>query len=296
MNIIGLISRQKLIFTLLIIANLFPAGVKSQDKSLLWEISGNGLKQSSYLFGTIHIIKKSDFFINDIVKEKLKSSNMLVTEINLNIPFSKQLELAKKMFLPDGKTLENYMSKEDYSLLQTYMLDSLKMKKSKVKKYMRLKPFFLSSVISSQQLGDIKSYEKEFQKLAKKYNLENAGLETIDYQMSVVESSSIEDQVKSLLKDIKSQDKNAGGLDELTKAYKEQDIDKLYSLISSESGDMENFMENFLFTRNKNWVPVIENLIKSNSAFIAVGAGHLGGENGLISLLKKDGYKITAIR
>lgn len=296
MNIIKQISRQKIVFILLIVANLFPVGAKSQEKSLLWEISGNGLKQKSYLFGTIHIIKKSDFYISDIVKEKLKGSKLLVTEISLKIPLSKQIEVAKKMFLSEEKTLENYMSKEDYAVLQSYLIDSLKMKKGKVKKYMRLKPFFLSSVISAQQLGDIKSYEKEFEKLAKKFNLENTGLETIDYQLSVVETTSIEDQVKSLIKDIKSQNKNDGGLEELTRAYKDQDIEKLYTIISTESGDMGDFMENFLFTRNRNWVPVIENIIKSQSAFIAVGAGHLGGEKGLIPLLKANGYTLTPLK
>lgn len=296
MNIIKLIYQQKLLLTILVLTNLFSSSAQGQEKSLLWEISGNGLKQKSYLFGTIHIIKKNDFFLSDIMKEKLKSSSLLVTEIAMKVPLAKQIELAKKMFLPEDKTIESYLSKEDFVLLKTYILDTLKIKKGKFKKYMRLKPFFLSSVISAQQIGDVKSYEKEFEKLAQKYNLNNIGLETIDYQLSVVETMSIEDQAKSLLSDIKTSGNNSASMDNLTKAYKEQDIEKLYTIISSESDEMKGFMENFLFTRNKNWIPLIENIVKVQSAFIAVGAGHLGGENGLINLLKKDGYILTPIK
>lgn len=296
MNIIKLIYQQKLLLTILVLTNLFSSSAQGQEKSLLWEISGNGLKQKSYLFGTIHIIKKNDFFLSDIMKEKLKSSSLLVTEIAMKVPLAKQIELAKKMFLPEDKTIESYLSKEDFVLLKTYILDTLKIKKGKFKKYMRLKPFFLSSVISAQQIGDVKSYEKEFEKLAQKYNLNNIGLETIDYQLSVVETMSIEDQAKSLLSDIKTSGNNSANMDNLTKAYKEQDIEKLYTIISSESDEMKGFMENFLFTRNKNWIPLIENIVKVQSAFIAVGAGHLGGENGLINLLKKDGYILTPIK
>ena len=58
----------------------------------------------------------------------------------------------------------------------------------------------------------------------------------------------------------------------------------------------DNGMEKLLFTRNANWVPLIEKAITQNHIFIAVGAGHLGGEKGVINLLRKAGYNVTAVK
>jgi len=53
--------------------------------------------------------------------------------------------------------------------------------------------------------------------------------------------------------------------------------------------------EKLLTGRNINWTTIIPNLIKDQGCFIAVGAGHLSGEKGLISLLRAKGYSLTAI-
>jgi uncharacterized protein YbaP (TraB family) len=77
--------------------------------------------------------------------------------------------------------------------------------------------------------------------------------------------------------------------------YLAENLDFLYSDIIKESNSFPNFVENFLNKRNRNWIPVIENQIDIENTFIAVGAGHLPGENGILALLRNKGYTLTPI-
>ena len=81
----------------------------------------------------------------------------------------------------------------------------------------------------------------------------------------------------------------------MMKIYSEQKVDKLIPMIQKQSPEFMNFADIFLYNRNKAWIPKIESEIKDKSCFIAVGAAHLFGEEGLIDLLKKNGYSLTAI-
>ena len=67
-------------------------------------------------------------------------------------------------------------------------------------------------------------------------------------------------------------------------------------MIDSEGGVIKDEQSVFLDNRNNNWVPQIETLIKNNRTFIAVGAAHLGGPNGVIRLLEARGYTLKPIQ
>ena len=263
--------------------------------SLFWEISGNGLKQSSYLFGTIHMIRKDDFFLPKVVEEKFESCQILALEIDLDMTIAEKIDLAQKTMLPDAKTIADYIDSSEYQELRNYMINDVGIKLKKTDKYMRLKPFFLSSVILTEQLDDIKSYEEEFMAMAKKNKMKSMGLESIEYQFDIVDKVSIENQLILLMegtKEIDSLDQFA----QMVNLYKNQQLNTLYELTISESAGIDNFKTDFLDTRNSNWIPIIEKSIKDASVFIAVGAGHLAGETGVISLLKAHGYTVTALK
>lgn len=270
--------------------------IAQQQNSLLWEISGNGLSHKSYIFGTIHMIKKQDFFITDIMERKLKECQSFVTEIDINIPIMQQLELAKQMYLPEGKTLRDYVTEEEYSDFSKYIIDSLHIKKSRLEKYIRLKPFYISSILAKQLAGKVKAYEQELYKIAKKNGIASDGLETIDFQLSLVDATPIEEQAKTLVNEIKNYKETEQLFNDMIAAYKQQDLSKLYDFVVKSADSNSEFNENFIFKRNQNWISHIEEKIKSKSCFIAVGAAHLPGENGVLKLLELRGYTITAVK
>ena len=79
--------------------------------------------------------------------------------------------------------------------------------------------------------------------------------------------------------------------------YKTKDIEKM--LVVMDESDNKVSADNkdvLLVNRNRNWIPVIEKVIKSTPTFFGVGAAHLAGDDGVIKLLRKQGYKVEAVK
>ncbi len=83
-------------------------------------------------------------------------------------------------------------------------------------------------------------------------------------------------------------------MSQLVAVYKQRNTDSLYAFMKS-TGASEDFETELLDKRNKKWIPVIEGAITEKPTFFAVGAAHLGGPDGVLSLLRKQGYKLTPI-
>jgi uncharacterized protein YbaP (TraB family) len=262
----------------------------SSNAQLLYRISGNGLKQDSYLFGTIHTMPKEDFEMPKKVLDAIKTCATIALEIEIDMSMSEKIELAKMTLLPNGQTLKDYMSDSSYTKLKKYCMDTLTWKESKFEQYSHMKPFFFSSVVLQEKIGKQKSFEMEFDKLAKKYKKPLIGLETVMYQMETIDRVSIKDQLQFM-----DDFSNMSEFDVMFNLYENEDINGLYKMIAEETDMLPEFNHWFLDVRNANWIPVIEKQISKEATFIAVGAGHLGGTNGVIELLKKQGYSVTGI-
>jgi uncharacterized protein YbaP (TraB family) len=77
--------------------------------------------------------------------------------------------------------------------------------------------------------------------------------------------------------------------------YLSQDLDSLYQLMA-DSPEMMGSLDLLLNRRNRNWIPIMEAAMKKSSTFFAVGAGHLGGSQGVLELMRKQGYQVKALR
>jgi uncharacterized protein YbaP (TraB family) len=277
-------------FYLSILVLFLLGGSRAQ---LLWEISGNGLQTKSYLYGTIHVMPKEKFLISPKIQNAFQNTTVLALEVKLKMSLIKQIKIAKKSFLPKGKTLKNYLSENDFLRLKTYCIDSIKLTESKFNKYIHLKPFFFSSLITQEQMGEISSYEIELDKMAKSQRKRRMGLESIEYQLEIINKMSIEDQVKMMMDEI---DVNPSTqFNGLLNLYLNEDLNGLYEAVTAESNEIPDFNQNFLVKRNTNWIPIIEKQISKKATFIAVGAAHLPGENGVIQLLKSKGYQVVPV-
>jgi len=282
-------AKRKLIVPLFVALTLKSMILFSQNaggNGLLWEISGNGLKEKSYIFGTMHLIPEKEFFIPKTLQEKLLTTKILATEIEMDIPLMKQVSLAKKMILPEEKSIKDYMNAEDYKKLETYCKDSVKLSDKKISQYFRLKPYFALSMLVKDMIGDFKTYDKEIEKLASGKKIKNVGLETIDDQLSIFDSIPIEKQLKELNGDLNLMKDYR----ELLALYKTGNVDEMAAQATKELDG-----EKLLFSRNRKWVPVLDKMLKENATFIAVGAAHLGGETGMINQLRMLGYQVVSI-
>lgn len=270
----------------------------ADENSLLWEITGKDLTTPSWLYGTIHLIGKDDFFLTDSTKSFIERSEMVTFEINMEdmTDLSAQLGLLMQAFMEGGKTLKDLLSEEDYKLVQDHFQEiglPLFM-------FERIKPMFLTVMASgdmsptAMSSGDMLSYEMEIMELAQKTKKKMGGLESMEFQMSVFDSIPYDAQAQMLVESIKSTEAGDEEFAKMVELYKNQDIQGMVKMMGNDEGISE-YEDLLLNTRNKNWIPVMGEMMQAQPTFFAVGAGHLGGENGVVALLRKEGYTVKPV-
>ena len=336
-------------FLLLIFFTLSAFG-KAPKEGLLWKISGNGLTQPSYLFGTWHgdTELRNQSFLDSVpgFHASFRSVKQFMCERTLdeasNSLNSSQDKLRAAMLLPKDTTYSDLLDKSQISILDTFLTKKLKVTSDK----MNLRPNALSYILtqmisedtvrsrirqkvmileSSTRLPDSVVIARRKQlyseqdimdyallKKAEAKGMEVVGLdELIEYQpiMLFTTDATLKQQADSLVRFI-----NRSGFDHLVDSmnlltsalrdvYREQNIHKLkdekqklmdgiVKMDTWTKNKMDEMTQSLVSDRNRDWMKHILTYIKNKSTFIAVGALHLPGEDGLIQLLRDAGYTV----
>jgi len=264
------------------------------QNALIWKVSGNGIENPSYLFGTIHAICPDDFFLPEKLDEIIKSTDNLYLEIDMtDAEFMQKMQIG--MMNPQMKNIQADLSEAHQKLIDEALI-----------KYMggglaqmgALKPWALASMLAIKSGLDCptsSSYEAELIKLAKANGKSVNGLETIEDQLALFNNIPYDQQLEWLVETVTEMEENKALLAQLIATYKKQDVKVLYKLML-EQEEMEEFAEVLLDQRNENWIPVMTKAMGESTNVFAFGAGHLGGEKGVLNLLKKAGYKVEAVK
>jgi uncharacterized protein YbaP (TraB family) len=279
-------------FTFVItICSVFIMQAQELEKSLLWEISGNGLTESSYLYGTIHMT--CDATLNEDVQKALDDTKLLVLEIDMDDP-SMQMSMMKGLYMKDQQTIKNLVNDEDYILLSKFVKEQTGMPLDAMATF---KPFFITAMFYPKLLGcPVKSYEEALMTVAHAQNEEVLGLETIEEQLNVFDEIPYEDQIIDLLRSAKDNlayDKES--FQKLMDYYNNEDIEGMITMMEEDKNlSTTKHKDKMLDNRNKNWISKIGDHAKNQPTFFGVGAAHLAGDNGVIKLLRKAGYTVKA--
>jgi uncharacterized protein YbaP (TraB family) len=286
------LMKKTVAFLVILAAGISQLFAQAPKSSLLWEISGKGLKAPSYIFGTFHMICKSDFTISEALKNKIKSTQQFYGELDMGDLAGMQMQMAMKMIMKD-KTIESMMSPEEYRQMSDAFLKETNMPFSM---FNRFKPFMGQSVLAMSMIAceDKIQPETEFAKIATDNKIAVRGLETLDDELNAIDKIPLDSQVNDLKNMLLHFDSAKLEMQQMVTLYKKRNIDSLYAFITKSMNGSSTEKE-LLITRNKNWFPVIVKAMNERPSFFAVGAGHLGGQTGVLNLLRKQGYKITAV-
>ena len=278
---------------LLILIVLAFSFKKKPKQNLLWEISSPLTKEKSYLFGTIHLIEKEFFQFPDFLKDKINQSTNIIFET----PYPNSTNIRSLMLIPNNENIFSYLNENEKNKILIWSAENLKMDENEfLENYGNFKPFVLFQTITQLPFLDKSvSYEQEIYKIVKNSSKKIEGLETVEEQIELLDKIPLEIQKRQLFFAIDSTIMNQKILREMQLAYKQQDLQKIEHWIDIESKRSDFSIDDFIFKRNKKWLTKIVSKINTNSTFIAVGAGHLSGEEGLINLLKKEGFKLKSI-
>ena len=263
------------------------------ENSLLWEISGRGLAKPSYLFGTIHLICPTDFSLSDSLKSTMSRTQQVALEMDMDDP-GMMAGMMKTMNMAAGNELKKLVTEQEYQRLDRFFKDSVHVG---LAMFERAKPFVLMGPLFNTVLDcQPQSYEMALVELAGKQKSEVIGIETLEEQMAIFDTIPYKDQAKMLLNLIDSLPSARKEFRSLIALYKAQNINELYGMTLKSEFGMEGNEEVMLFARNQKWIPRIRRIASAKPTFFAVGAAHLGGEKGVIALLRKEGFTVSAVK
>ncbi len=272
-----------ILFTLTVNAQ---TNIPTLEPSLLWEVSGKGITRPSYLYGTIHMICADDFFLADKTKKAFEAADQLLLEVN----FSDSNEIKHAQNSAVTKTLLSHqLSKDELAKLDSIVKRSIGMSIAQLDNYSLST---VMSIVTMKSFGcaSIKSYENEFIEKAKKAKQPISGLETVKFQFEMLDAAYSTSEMIRMLEEV-----NTAETAKLMAAYKRENIDDLFNVMTDTKIMSENTKSEILDKRNINWVNQMPGLMKDKSIFVAVGAAHLAGEYGVINLLRKSGYVVKPI-
>jgi len=274
------------------------AQTNKDNNTLLWKISGNGLEKPSYLFGTIHMLCKDDAVLSSNMQKVISNCDEVYFEVDMD-NLMEMLGAMNKMKMLGDTTLKDLLSAADYKKVKDYFESKGSMLPfSMLETY---KPMLAASTLEqgSMPCENTAMMEQVIMDKAREFNKRIRGLETMSYQAGVLDSIPYKlqaEQLVSYIDNVKNgDDKDDKEMREMFDAYKKQDLQRLEKMMVETDAGMAAFTDIMLYHRNQNWVKKLKDLLPVKSLLIAVGAGHLPGEKGIINLLRKEGYTVTPV-
>lgn len=256
--------------------------------ALLWKLSKDGY-HPSYIFGTMHVKSQQAFTrINDI-EACLDQSQVFAAEYNLDqVQFVQQ---PSDLLIPDGKSLRDEVGDKKFLKMQgiiekTYDVD--------ISQYEYYLPLLLVNVIAEAILSKEHKLPLDMflWKMAKEKGLQLEGVESYESQQIIMRKIKLKDQAKMVSEIARNPSKYRKSILQMANLYEEENILLLYKKGKRSLGRYRNIL---LKRRNKIMAARTEELSQTQSAFIAVGAGHLAGNYGVLRLLKEKGWKLEAL-
>ena len=294
------------IFLALLCLNSCANAKPKQETGLLWKISGNKLEKPSYLFGTHHLVPLS--FLDSIhgLNEAFMATEQTVGELDMNNMGEMQMQLMVASLMPEGYSYDSLLSADDRQILEATLTEYVG---AGLNQLGQMKPAMLNTLLSVMLYKKLYpsdegglSMDEHFQKEARDRYRQTLGLESVQDQIDVLfGSQTIERQAESLMCTIKNMDYGKQQMDKLMVAYHAQDLTAMAKLYEEEDPynpcpSTQEEKDELNKGRNEKWMTELPAMMSEKSSFIAVGCLHLVGEDGLINLLRKKGYKVEAVK
>ena len=276
----------------------FAQHEKGNDNTLLWKISGNGLTKPSWIFGTIHMICSDDAKLSENMRKAIGSCDEVYFEVDMD-NLVEMLGALNQMKMRGDTTLKDLLNENDYEKVKTYFESRNSMLPFSMLE--TFKPILAVSTLQENSMTCTSTavMEEVIMREARVKEKKIRGLESMSYQASLLDSIPYKMQAEQLLQYIEKAEKGGDDedkeLNEMMKAYKQQDLKKLEELMVAADPGLSGFTELLLYNRNYNWTDKLKNLLPGRSLLIAVGAGHLPGTKGMINLLRLAGYTLTPV-
>jgi hypothetical protein len=270
------------------------SGAFAATPSFLWKVTND--RGTLYLAGSVHILSKDYYPLSPALEGAFANSSLLVEEVDFAdvlAPESQLLMLTRGM-LPGGQSLDSVVSAETFAVVSR-RLTELGMPIEPLK---RFKPWALALTLLGlewQQTGFDPSLglDRHFYDRAVAEGKRVEALETIEFQISRFDGLTEEEQDRLLASTVRDLDTQKQSVVTLANAWRTGDAQTVERIVLDNLTREPRLYERLLVERNRNWLPRIEALVAGpGTAFVVVGAAHLIGPDGLLAMLRSQGYTI----
>lgn len=273
----------------------------TSNAQLVWKIGGNGIQKPSYILGTHH---GCPFNYCDSIPGLMKAFDKvdnIIGEINM-IEFSemspeRMQKMQAMMMMPADTSLLSLFNEEETAKVNVWLKNEMgaSLEMLSVMKPMTIMVTVQNKILKEMmpEIATMTTIDKYMQTLGQRKGKTIGELETADYQMELLYGNSLEEQADALLEMIDHGD-SKGLLQQLTNAYKSQNLDTLWKVFQEQMTGYE--YDAIVKVRNLNWEKQMRELLPKQSTLFVVGAGHLPGEYGMINLLREAGYKVKPVK
>lgn len=289
---------KKLLFTIISVLLL---GYSSAEAQLLWKISGNGLEKPSYIFGTHHMAPVSVLDSVPGFKEALASVDKVYGEMVMADAMSPESQQMMMMaaIAPQDSTLTAVLSPAAIDSLNNILAKYLGPQMTAAA-LNPMKPAMVSTLLAAAQTQSAfpqynaaQQLDGEIQSRAAAIGKEVGGLETMADQCQALFGGSILAQANDLMQAVRNDEIAIDVVKQLAGAYLAGDLQAMLDIMENPAtGFNDEQADRMLNRRNADWMRVLAGMLPAMSILIAVGAGHLPGDKGLISLLRREGYTV----
>jgi uncharacterized protein len=266
-------------------------------RNFIWKVSSP--TGAIYVVGSVHLLTKDYYPLSPALEAAFKDSDLLVEEADLaelEAPAS-QFKLLSRGLLPGNQSLDKVISPATYELV-TKRVEALGMPLEPLK---RFKPWMLALTLVQlewQKAGFDGSLglDRHFYDRAKVDGKAVQGLETVDFQLSLFDGLSAEEQDRMLASSLEDVDAERANVVRLIDAWKAGDAATVERLMLDELKDDPVMHERLLVARNRAWLPKLDALLgRAGRAFVVVGAAHLVGPEGVLAMFRAKGYKVEQL-
>jgi len=271
------------------------SGQDNAAKPFLWE-ARNG-QTTVYLLGSVHELRPGDHPLHPLMEDACERSDQVAFELDLDEAKSASvllLGLQKGTYSPPDN-LAAHLSQETYDRVVQYA------QANGIRFYDLYRPWFLSQVLTTKELSHAGfeanlGIDKHFFDLAKDRGKTIKALESASFQINVLASLPEEKLIASVEKFLADPALAVSQVVQVVEAWKRGDGEALRRAIENEFRDDPQSFDLLLTQRNQNWLPAIEGFLKENrTTVVVVGAAHLVGETGLVTLLRRKGYDVEQL-
>lgn len=271
----------------------------SEGQTSLWEVESE--HTTVYLLGSIHVLSEEDHPLPQSMEDAFNDAEAVVFELDIDSMGTDETQniIMSKALCSQGETLQTMLSADTYDLVKTELNE---LAPGMISQLNFFEPWFVALAIDElkrEELGFESEYSVDtyFFEKVKDSGKETIAFETVEFQIDLFDQLSAAHQEELLLDTMRELDTIESELTDLVDAWRDGDTSTLEGIVTEGSKDYPNVYANFVTDRNLTWLAQIEEFLDDGEKqyLIVVGAGHMVGPDGLVSLLQDKGYSVEQL-